>query len=55
MSGLTGVSGDMSMISEVPTVAPMMVLWGQWFSEFSTPFGFNFVKNGEQKPGLAIR
>ena len=23
----------------------MMVLWGQWFSEFKTPFGFNFSIN----------
>ena len=46
---------ETSMLTEAPTVVPAMVLWGQWFSEFKTPLGFNFVIDGEQKAGLKIR
>ena len=43
------------MLTEAPTVVPAMVLWGQWFSEFKTPLGFNFVIDGDQKVGMKIK
>jgi alpha-tubulin suppressor-like RCC1 family protein len=42
------------MLTEAPTEVPTMVLWGQWFSEFKTPLGFNFNIDGMQKQGLKV-
>jgi hypothetical protein len=38
------------LYSESPAKPPMMVLWGEWFSQFDAPFGFNFTTSGANKP-----